>query len=144
LGCAHPLLRRGKYEGTFHEPISADLLASEGGNQMNATRITVDHVQVMADKPLDKVTVAFERQLGQFDPEAYKSLAAGEDVENVWKRIEAMVGPSGFMLFSTNDHGALLRLTGQKRKAIQYIVGNPLFAMQMTQYDIRATASAHN
>jgi len=27
------------------------------------------------------------------------------------------------MLFGTSDHGALLRLAGQKRKAIQYVVG---------------------
>src|SRR5438045_729160 len=49
-----------------------------------------------------------------------------------------MAGPSGFMLFGTNDHGALLRLAGQRRKAVQYVVGNPLFALQMTQHDIRA------
>ena len=49
-----------------------------------------------------------------------------------------MAGPSGFMLFGTNDHGSLLRLADQKRKAVQYVVGNPLFALQMTQHDIRA------
>ena len=53
-----------------------------------------------------------------------------------------MVGPSGFMLFRTSDHGALLRLAGQKKKAIQYLVGNPLFAIQMTQHDIRASLYA--
>jgi uncharacterized protein (DUF302 family) len=49
---------------------------------------------------------------------------------------------SGFMLFATNNHGALLRLAGQQRKAIQYVVGNPLFAFQMTQHDIRASLYA--
>jgi len=49
-----------------------------------------------------------------------------------------MAGPSGFMLFRTSDHGALLRLAGQKKKAVQYLLGNPLFAVQMTQHDIRA------
>ena len=53
-----------------------------------------------------------------------------------------MVGPSGFMLFRTSDHGSLLRLVGQKKKAIQYLVGNPLFAIQMTQHDIRASLYA--
>jgi uncharacterized protein (DUF302 family) len=53
-----------------------------------------------------------------------------------------MAGPSGFMLFVTNDHGALLRLAGQKRKALQYIIGNPLFALRMTQHDIRAVLYA--
>jgi uncharacterized protein (DUF302 family) len=57
-------------------------------------------------------------------------------------KIEAMAGPSGFMLFATHNHGALLRLAGQQRKAIQYIVGNPLFAFQMTQHDIRASLYA--
>src|SRR6266404_8426218 len=113
-------------------------LASQGGKPMNVTRIAVDHVRVVVDKPFDQVIKAFEKQLGQFNPEVYKSLNAGEDVEKVRAKIEAMVGPSGFMLFRTSDHGALLRLAAQKKKAIQYLVGNPLFAVQMTQHDIRA------
>ena len=117
-------------------------LASQGDKPMNVSRITVDHVQVVTAKTFDEVTKAFEKQLGKFDPEAYKSIAAGEDVEKVRKKIEAMVGPSGFMLFTTHNHGALLRLAGQKKKAIQYIVGNPLFAVQMTQHDIRASLYA--
>ena len=57
-------------------------------------------------------------------------------------KIEGMAGPSGFMLFGTNDHGSLLRLAGQKQKAIQYVVGNPLFALQMTRHDVRAALYA--
>ena len=117
-------------------------LASQGGKPMDVTRITVDHIRVVADKPFDQVVKAFEQQLGQFNPEVLKSLGAGEDTEKVRAKIEAMVGPSGFMLFTTSDHGELLRLAGQKKKAIQYVVGNPLFAMQMTQHDIRAALYA--
>src|SRR5437870_3301568 len=117
-------------------------LASQGGKPVNVTRITVDHVQVVTDKRFDKVAKAFEQQLGQFNPEVYKSLAAGEDAEKARAKIEAMVGPSGFMLFRTSDHGALLRLAGQKKQAIQYLVGNPLFAIQMTRHDIRASLYA--
>src|SRR5262245_4076110 len=64
------------------------------------------------------------------------------DTEAAKAKIGAMAGPSGFMLFGTNDHGALLRLVGQKRKAVQYVVGNPLFALQMTRHDIRASLYA--
>src|SRR5260370_38250699 len=53
-----------------------------------------------------------------------------------------MAGPSGFMLFGRQNHGALLRLAGQQRKAIRYVVGNPLSALQMTQHDIRASLYA--
>ncbi len=109
---------------------------------MNVTRITVEHIRAVAEKPFDQVTQAFEQQLGQFNEETYRSLAAGEDVEKARAKLEAMVGPSGFMLFRTSDHGSLLRLVGQKKKAIQYLVGNPLFAIQMTQHDIRASLYA--
>jgi uncharacterized protein (DUF302 family) len=84
----------------------------------------------------------WEQQLGQFKEETYKSLTGVEDVEKVRAKLEAMVGPSGFMLFRTSDHGSLLRLVGQKKRAIQYLLGNPLFAIQMTQHDIRASLYA--
>ena len=113
-----------------------------GGNPVNDSRFVVDHVRLATDKPFEEVAKAFERQLGRFDPDVYKSLAASGDAEGVRAKIEAMAGPSGFMLFGTNDHGAILRLAGQKRKAIQYVVGNPLFALQMTQHDIRASLYA--
>src|SRR6516162_6495896 len=112
------------------------------GKEMNTTRISVDHVHRRTDKPFVDVTTAFERQLGRFEPDVYQALAAGGDAEGARARIEAMAGPSGFILFGTNDHGSLLRLAGQQCKAIQYVVGNLLFALQMTQHDIRASLYA--
>src|SRR5262249_22267876 len=103
---------------------------------------SVDHAYLATDKPFAEVTKAFEQQLGRFDPDVYKALAEGGDGEAAKAKIEAMAGPSGFMLFATHNHGALLRLAGQKRKAIQYGVGNPLFALQMTQHDIGASLYA--
>jgi len=109
-----------------------------GGNPVNDSRFVVDHVRRETDKPFEEVAKAFERQLGRFDPNVSRSLAPGGDTEAAKAKIEVMAGPSGFMLFGTTDHGALLRLAGQKRKAVQYVVGNPLFALQMTQHDLRA------
>ena len=109
---------------------------------MNDSRFTVDHVRLATDKPFEEVAQAFERQLGRFEPSVGQALAAGGDAEGTKAKVEAMARPSGFMLFATHNHGALLRLAGQKRKAIQYVVGNPLFALQMTQHDIRASLYA--
>src|SRR5262249_30988552 len=96
------------------------------------------HVRRTTDRPFEEVIKAFERQLGRFDPDVFKSLTSNGDVEEVRAKIEKMARPSGFMLFGSSDHGTLLRLAGQKRKAIQYVVGNPLFALQMTRHDVRA------
>ena len=109
---------------------------------MKDTRFMVDHVHLETKKPFQEVTKAFERQLGKFDADVRRAATEDGDTEAAKAKIEAMVGPSGFMLFGTQDHGALLRLAGQKRKAIQYVVGNPLFALQMTQHDIRASLYA--
>jgi uncharacterized protein (DUF302 family) len=113
-----------------------------GDNPMSDTRFTVEHVRLATDKPFEEVVKAIERQLGRFDPDVYKALAASGDAERVRAKLEAMAGPSGFMLFATHNHGALLRLAGQRRKAVQYVVGNPLFAFQMTQHNIRASLYA--
>ncbi len=113
-----------------------------GENEMSNNHITVNHVRRTIDKPFGDVTTAFERQLGRFEPSVCQALAAGGDAEGAKAKIEAMAGPSGFMLFASHNHGALLRLVGQQRKAVQYVVGNPLFALQMTQHDIRASLYA--
>jgi uncharacterized protein (DUF302 family) len=113
-----------------------------GGNPMKDTHFMVDHVRLATDKPFEEVTKAFEAQLGKFDGDVRKAATASEDIEEAKTKITAMAGPSAFMLFGTSDHGALLRLAGQKRKAIQYVVGNPVFALQMTQHDIRASLYA--
>jgi uncharacterized protein (DUF302 family) len=109
---------------------------------MNNSKITVEHVRLTTDRRFDDVTAAFVRGLGKFDAEVYKDLVRGHDPQATRAGIQAMVGPSGFMLFNTNDHGSLLGIVGHARKAVQYVVGNPLFAIEMTRYDIRAALYA--
>jgi uncharacterized protein (DUF302 family) len=100
--------------------------------------VTIEHVHVETGKPFGEVTAALEARMGKFDPAVYEELRSGADPEAVRTQLEEMAGPSGIMLFRTSDHGALLRLAGQTRKAVQYLLGNPLFAVRMTQHDIRA------
>src|SRR5262245_64763421 len=96
------------------------------GNVMTDSRFCVIHVRMTSDKPFADVQAAFERRLGRFEPDIYQALAEGGDPEGARARIEAMAGSSGFMLFNTSDHGRLLRIVGQQRKAVQYVIGNPL------------------
>jgi uncharacterized protein (DUF302 family) len=109
---------------------------------MNNSTYMVDHVRLTTTKPFEAVRADFERQLGRVDADAYKASLAGGDVEATRATIEAMAGPSGFMLFATHDHGSLLGMVGPRRKALQYILGNPLFAVQMTRHAIAASLYA--
>ena len=80
-----------------------------GGNSMNDSRFMVDHVRRTTDKPFDDVAKSFEGQLGKFDGDVRKAATASKDAEEAKAKIAAMAGPSGFMLFGTNDHGARRR-----------------------------------
>ena len=109
---------------------------------MSQSTISVKHVRLTVDKPFDEFTVAFERQLGHFEENVYKELEEGGDPAAAKARLESMVGPSGFMLFRTSNHGALLKIIGRPVKAMQYLVGNPLFAIEMTRHAIGAALYA--
>jgi uncharacterized protein (DUF302 family) len=111
---------------------------SDSKQEQRMGKFTIEHVHVKTEKPFAEVAAALEAQMGKFDPAVYEQLRNGADPEAVRAQLEGMAGPSGFMLFRTSDHGALLRLAGQTRKAVQYLLGNPLFAVRMTQHDIRA------
>ena len=115
---------------------------SDSNREKQMGKITIEHIRVETKKRFGEVIAALEARMGKFDPAVYEELRCGADPEAVRTRLEGMAGPSGFMLFRTSDHGALLRLAGQKKKALQYLVGNPLFAIQMTQHDIRAALYA--
>jgi uncharacterized protein (DUF302 family) len=102
------------------------------------SQILIEHVHVKTEKPFGEVAAAFEARLGKFDEAVSEQFRNGDAPEAIRARIEEMAGASGFMLFRTSDHGALLRLAGQSKQAVQYLLGNPLFALQMTQHDVRA------
>ena len=46
------------------------------------------------------------------------------------------------LIFLVLDHGAALNMVGARRNAKQYLIGNPLTAIQMSQHDIRAALYA--
>jgi len=103
------------------------------------TTISVAHVKYSPNLSFEDFTANFERQCGVHDARAYQSLLADpEEKSTAEKVIGAQAGPSGFMIFATYDHGALLNIKGAPTKAKQYVVGNPLIAARMTEHDIRA------
>jgi uncharacterized protein (DUF302 family) len=98
--------------------------------------IEVRHVSLEIAADFDSFTQRFEQLLGRFDYALYHALDA--DPQAVEKRLKESEGAEGLMLFNIQDHGKLLGIFGNPRKAKQYILGNPLIAITMTRHDIRA------
>ncbi len=103
------------------------------------SEIIVTHKKYSSDARFEDFTRRFESRCGIHEGEAYAALLADpKKRERVEKIIGEQAGASGFMIFASYDHGALLNIKNAPRKAKQYVVGNPLIAARMTEHDIRA------
>ncbi|MEB3031144.1 DUF302 domain-containing protein [[Mycobacterium] nativiensis] len=58
--------------------------------------------------------------------------------ESYRSQVESHVGASGFMLFTTFDHGGWIAKAGIDRKVLRVIIGNPLIAITMLRHDVTA------
>jgi uncharacterized protein (DUF302 family) len=125
--------------------VCAGLLSVSSTAQVNAmsnanTRqrmISVEHVEIHSAKPFDEVVKVLEATVKPLDPNLREAMAKG-DVEAA----EKIVGKEPLFIFSKRDHGAILRIAGQSRKAIQYEIGNPMTATEMTRHRIEASLYA--
>lgn len=99
----------------------------------------VRHVRVTGAKPWAEVCARFLAQLGRFDlVEVEQMMKEGLPQQEIEARLSAHQGPLGLLLFGSFDHGALASLGGRPAQAIQYVLGHPFIAQQMTIHDIRA------
>ncbi|TGE03813.1 alpha/beta fold hydrolase [Hymenobacter fodinae] len=118
---------RGGYQ---HRPYTA---ATE-------TVIAIKHQAIKLQRRFEDVTAALESLLGRID-EASLALAATNPAQ-AEQQLARLGGYENLILFQIQDHGTLLRLRGAAHKAKQYVLGNPLIALQMTQHDLRAALYA--
>jgi uncharacterized protein (DUF302 family) len=74
----------------------------------------------------------------QLDPSLVRALDEG-DVERVSQEKK---GGSELSIFLIRDHGALLKIAGKARNALQYDIGNPITASLMTRHRLAAALYA--
>jgi uncharacterized protein (DUF302 family) len=105
-------------------------------NRVQST-ISVQHVSISIEKTFSETCSRFESRMGRID---YfdKKLSEREAETSIRNYVKGIEGPLGLMIFNVIDHGLLLGLAGKTARAKQYVVGNPLIALQMTQRDVRA------
>ena len=84
----------------------------------------IEHVKIESRKSFSEVKAALETIVPQLDARIFVLLQYGES-DRARKELER--GPE-LSIFNTRDHGGLLQITGQPRKALQYAIGNPLTA----------------
>jgi uncharacterized protein (DUF302 family) len=107
-------------------------------NRVQGT-ILVRHVSILIERTFTETCSRFESRMGRIDYAAFdKKLSEREPETAIRNHVKEIEGPLGLMIFNVIDHGRLAGLAGKASGAKQYVVGNPLFALQMTKKDIRA------
>ena len=87
--------------------------------------------------PRTSPKAALDAAIPQLDPAIGAALTNGEE-----ERAKELERGAELFIFLKRDHGALLRITGRPRKALQYEIGNPLTATRMTRHQIPAALYA--
>jgi uncharacterized protein (DUF302 family) len=108
--------------------------ATEG----SASEVKVQHRSLLIERTYEEFTGRLEQILGRFVASRLQGLTPDAAAET----LKSMEGEQGFMIINIFDHGADLLMVGQHRKAKQYLIGNPLVAIQLTRHDIRAALYA--
>lgn len=104
------------------------------------TIIDVNHQTVKVTLNFDAFTRNLEAALGHLDSTLLQTVGAEPAVVEAY--LKQIAGEADLILFDIRNHGQMLTIVGAPQKAKQYVVGNPLTAIQMTQHDIRAALYA--
>jgi uncharacterized protein (DUF302 family) len=100
--------------------------------------IVVEHIKISTERSFAEVNRRLNDTLPKLDASIAEALSRG-DQKRATHYDES--GPK-LSIFEERDHGALLRIWGSRRNALQYEIGNPLTASKMTRYQLPAALYA--
>lgn len=96
----------------------------------------ITHIQLLLNGGYHEFRKNFETLLNRLNYDWADQLVI--DPDGVKNHLNAVAGKTGLMIFDSQEHGLLLAYYQRTLNAIQYSVGNPLVALEMTKHDIRA------
>ena len=98
----------------------------------------VNRLDIIVNDSYADLRAKFEAAAPTFSPQVLQILGAGKPNFDGLVAAIAANAPNGFIRFNTIETGALLKVAGESASAtnaVQYLVGNPVFAEQMYRED---------
>jgi uncharacterized protein (DUF302 family) len=108
----------------------------------DSTQFTGVRVRFASEKSHEELVSALLADIGDTPVPINDLPSTSQSWEAYERQVQPHIGPSGFTLFSTFDHGAWLRIAGINRKVLRVILGNPLIAITMIRHDVTAALFA--
>lgn len=99
---------------------------------------TIQHTCVPTGLSYEAAIRAFEREVGHLDPAVTQRLV---ERKASWSEIEREIGKiggtHGLMIIERADLGRVASLSGQQKRCLLYLVGNPVIANRIISIDLR-------
>jgi uncharacterized protein (DUF302 family) len=106
--------------------------------QVKSQTIVVEHIRISSERPFAEVRRKLEETVPKLDAGIIEALRSGDqELAKDYERTGAKLS-----FFGERDHGALLEITGKRRNALQYDIGNPVTASKMTRHQLPAALYA--
>lgn len=107
------------------------------GISVTTSALPVDHVKITTPKAYAEVKTALESRLGRLD-DTIRNLLKKNEIDAVRAALQKAAGEDGLAIHYVGPHGDWLALEGERRNATAYLIGNVLYAVQMTSIDLAA------
>lgn len=107
------------------------------GITIDTTSLPVQHIRIATPRPFDDVKAALESRLGRLSDDI-RALLRQDRLEEVREALTKAAGENGLAIHYIGPHGDWLALQGQRRRATAYLIGNVLYAVQMTSVKLAA------
>lgn len=101
------------------------------GTAVSTKTLAVQHVTITTPRPYDEVKARLEARLGRLDDAARDLLKRGE-LQALRARLADIAGDAGLAIHYVGPHGDWLALQGERKRICNYLIGNVLYAVQMT------------
>jgi len=123
------------------EGSTAETPSGQVPGKISTKPVRVLHRSIAYQADFGRFTESLERILGHKPPDVEEEQFAGQPRLSE-DRLKAAEGAQELMIFTVFNHGAALNMSTAPRNAKQYLIGNPLTAIQMDRHDIRAALYA--
>ncbi|KAJ7129748.1 hypothetical protein C8R44DRAFT_732595 [Mycena epipterygia] len=89
--------------------------------------------------PISEVISRLDKEIAKPSAPGMSGLMGSATSKDAFEdRVKSLVGPSGFLYFNEVNHSNWLQLYSSTPRVVVYVIGNPLFAQTVLQYDLRA------
>jgi uncharacterized protein (DUF302 family) len=109
----------------------------DDGIAIKTTQLSVEHVTLSTPRPYTEVKRELESRLGRLD-DSIRAMLRNNDLDGVRTALKKAAGKDDLAIHYIGLHGDWLALAGERKNTTAYLIGNVLYAVQMTSVNVAA------